>query len=164
MQKPDDAYKPLTLEEFKKGAKPPRNTYKEVIEKVGTLDKIALWITEHIGTMGFFLLIFGWTVLWLGWNLLAPKELQFDPPMGFVFWLFISNLIQILLMPLIMLGQNIQGKHAETRAEYDLEVNVKAEKEIETILYHLEYQNSILIALLGKMGLNLDEVLHKEKK
>ena len=165
MEKPNtnDVYKPLTLAEFKKNRKPPRNTYKEVTEKVGTLDKVALWITEHIGTMGFFLMIFVWTVLWLGWNLLAPKDLQFDPPMGFVFWLFISNLIQILLMPLIMLGQNIQGKHAEVRAEYDLDVNVKAEREIETILYHLEYQNNILIALLEKQGINLDEVLKKNK-
>src|SRR6202008_146370 len=101
----------------------------------------ALWITNRVGTIGFFLIIFIWTVLWLGWNFFAPKDLKFDPPMGFVFWLFISNLIQILLMPLIMVGQNIQGKHSEARAESDLEVNVKAEKEIEAILYHLEYQN-----------------------
>src|SRR5271163_4613085 len=140
----DEGYRPLTLEEIKKSRQPPRNVYKEIVAKAGTLDKIAVWITENVGTMGFFLVIFFWTVLWLGWNLLAPKEFQFDPPMGFVLWLFISNLIQILLMPLIMLGQNIQGQHAELRAEYDLEINVKAEKEIGTILYHLEYQNRIL--------------------
>ena len=27
-----------------------------------------------------------WTIFWLGWNFLAPPRLQFDPPMGFVFW------------------------------------------------------------------------------
>jgi uncharacterized membrane protein len=59
--------------------------------------------------------------------------------MAFVFWLFISNLIQILLMPLIMVGQTIQGRHAELRADSDLEINVKAEQEIEVILAHLEY-------------------------
>jgi len=160
---PPHDFKPITLDEFKSHYKPPRNTYKEVIEKTGRLAKAAVWITEHVGTMGFFLLIFFWTVIWLGWNLLAPTQLQFDPPMGFVLWLFISNLIQLLLMPLIMLGQNIQGQHAEHRAEYDLEVNVKAEHEIETILYHLEYQNSILVAMLEKQGINLDEVLHKKK-
>jgi len=78
--------------------------------------------------------------------------------MGFVLWLFISNLIQIMLMPLIMLGQNIQGQHAEARAEYDLEVNVKAEKEVETILYHLELQNKMLTALVEKQGLTLEEI------
>jgi uncharacterized membrane protein len=90
-------------------------------------------------------------VFWLGWNLLAPPSLQFDAPMGFVFWLFISNLIQIMLMPLIMVGQNVQGRHAQARAENDLAVNVKAEQEIETILHHMEYQNSLLIALINKL-------------
>ena len=118
------------------------------------MDRLAVWITENVGTMGFFLVILGWTVLWLGWNLLAPVRLQFDPPMGFVFWLFISNLIQILLMPLIMVGQNIQGMHSEARAENDLEVNVKAEQEIEVIRHHLEYQNEMLIALVRKLGID----------
>jgi len=89
---------------------------------------------DHVGTMGFFLLIFSWTVLWLGWNVIAPKSLQFDPYPAFVLWLFISNMIQIFLMPLIMIGQNLQARHAEARAEADFEVNVKAELEIETIL------------------------------
>jgi hypothetical protein len=48
--------------------------------------------------MGFFFLIAGWTAIWLGWNTLAPKPLRFDPPTAFVLWLFISNMIQILLM------------------------------------------------------------------
>src|SRR3984885_13926278 len=120
---------PLSLAEFKQRRKPLRNINKEVSDKPSRLDKLAVFITERVGTIGFFLIIFTWTVLWLGWNLLAPKQLQFDPPMGFVLWLFISNLIQILLMPLIMVGQNIQGRYAETRAESDLEVNIEAEKE-----------------------------------
>jgi uncharacterized membrane protein len=142
---------PLTLEEFKKRQKAPRDINKEVEETLTVLDRAAVFITERVGTMGFFLLIFIWSVVWLGWNLLAPKEWQFDPPMGFVLWLFISNLIQILLMPLIMVGQNIQGRHAEKRAESDLEINIKAEEEVEMILRHLEYQNTILITMLEKL-------------
>jgi uncharacterized membrane protein len=155
--------KPLSVEELKKKRKPLRNVSKEVAAHMSALDRLAMVITNRVGTIGFFLIIFTWTVLWLGWNLLAPKEYQFDPPMGFVLWLFISNLIQILLMPLIMVGQNIQGRHADLRAESDLEVNIKAEKEIEVILHHLEYQNSILIAMLGKLGLSMDEVLSAAK-
>jgi uncharacterized membrane protein len=62
-----------------------------------------------------------------------------------------------------MLGQNIQGRHAETRAENDLEVNIKAEREIEVILRHLEYQNRILIAMLERLGVSLDEALRTAK-
>jgi uncharacterized membrane protein len=157
----NDMLPPLTLEGLRKARKKPVNFIKEVDQNASKMDKAAVWITDKVGTMGFFLTIFIWTVLWLGWNLLAPKNLQFDPPMGFVLWLFISNLIQIMLMPLIMLGQNIQGRHAEARAEYDLDINVKAEKEIETILYHLEKQNKLLVALVEKQGLTLDEIYKK---
>jgi uncharacterized membrane protein len=138
---------------------PLKNTYKETRDKMSPLDKTALWITNNVGTMGFFLLIFVWTALWLGWNFLAPEKLRFDPPMGFVFWLFISNMIQILLMPLIMVGQNIQGKQSEARSEHDLEVNIKAEQEIEVILDHLSRQNDMLLAMLTKQGIKLEEVL-----
>ena len=139
--------------------RPLRNTYVETMGSLSLLDRLAVWITEHVGTMGFFLLITVWTALWLGWNFAAPARLQFDPPMGFVFWLFISNVIQILLMPLIMVGQNVQGRHAEMRAEHDLEVNIKAEEEIEVVMHHLEQQNDLLIAMLEKQGIKLDEAL-----
>jgi uncharacterized membrane protein len=155
---------PPSIEELKKLRVPLRNVSKTVEANTSALDKLALWITSHVGTMGFFIVIFVWTVLWLGWNLLAPKEMQFDPPSAFVFWLFISNLIQLMLMPLIMVGQNILGREADARAEHDLEVNIKAEREIEAVLRHLEYQNSILIAMLDKLGINFGAELRKTKK
>ncbi len=150
---------PKSLAELRKGRPALRNTYKQHRESLTAMDRLAVWITEHVGTMGFFLIIFTWTAVWLSWNFLMPKKLQFDPPMAFVFWLFISNVIQILLMPLIMVGQNIQGAHAELRAEHDLEVNVKAEKEIEIILTHLEYQNAVLVQMMHKLDVKADQVI-----
>lgn len=115
------------------------------------LDRIAIWSTDRVGTMGFFFVIVGWTALWLGWNMFMPKRLQFDPFPAFVLWLFISNMIQIFLMPLILVGQNLQGKHSEARAEADYEVNIKAEKEIETILHHLEEQDAMILKILQRL-------------
>jgi len=60
-------------------------------------------------------------------------------------------MIQIFLMPLIMVGQNLQGRHAESRAEADFEVNVRAEAEIETILLHLENQNRLILEILQRI-------------
>jgi uncharacterized membrane protein len=97
--------------------------------------------------MRFFIIILAWTSLWLGWNLLAPPQLRFDPPMGFIFWLFISNVIQLLLMPLIMVGQNVLARHAEGRSQHDFEINLQAEAEIQMVLRHLEYQSALLTAL-----------------
>jgi uncharacterized membrane protein len=146
------AKQPLSLAELRKQRNRLRDINREASSHLSPLDRLACWITNRVGTMGFFLVILLWTVFWLAWNLLAPRNLQFDPPMGFVFWLFISNLIQLLLMPLIMVGQNIQGRHSELRADNDLEINLKAEAEIEVILQHLEYQNALLIAMVKKLG------------
>jgi len=132
------------LGEIKAAKKPIRNINVEYRKQLSKLDKLAIFITERVGSIGFFLIIFGWTVLWLGWNVFAPAELRFDPFPAFVFWLFISNMIQIFLMPLIMVGQNLQGRYSEMRAEADYEVNIKAEKEVEVILAYLEKQNRLL--------------------
>ena len=63
-------------------------------------------------------------------------------------YLLISNVIQILLMPLIMVGQNVQSRHSEIRAQLDFEINQKAEKEIVVILKHLEHNTDLVIQLM----------------
>ena len=50
-----------------------------------------------------------------------------------------------------MVGQNLQGRHAEKRAEADFEVNTKAEREIEAILMHLENQNELILRILAQL-------------
>ncbi len=141
---------PLSFEELKKLQRPVRNANIEHREKLSPLDRFAIGITRRIGTMGFFFIILAWTVGWLSWNIFGPQEAQFDPYPAFVLWLFISNMIQIFLMPLIMIGQNLQGRHAEARAEADFDVNTKAEKEIEAILMHLENQSVMIEEMMKK--------------
>lgn len=122
-------------------------------QRLSTLDRIAIAITTKVGSMGFFLIIAGWTVIWTGYNILASLVpalhwRAFDPFPAFVAYLLISNVIQIMLMPLIMVGQNIQGRHAETRAELDFEVNRKAEREIVATLRHVERHTDLLLRLI----------------
>jgi uncharacterized membrane protein len=141
-------------EELKKLRKPISNVNVKHRESLSKLEKIAVKVTDAVGSMGFFFIILTWTLLWLGWNTLAPRGVRFDPFPAFVLWLFISNVLQIFLMPLIMIGQNLQGRHAERRAESDFNVNVRAEKEIEIILMHLENQNELILKILDKMEKN----------
>jgi uncharacterized membrane protein len=134
-----------------------RNVNQEAHDRLTLMDRLAVVITDRVGTFGFFLIIFAWTVFWLGWNTFGPPRLRFDPGPAFVFWLFISNMIQIFLMPLLMVGQNLQGRHSELRAEADFEVNTKAEQEVEAILLHLEQQ----AAQIERQGELILEVLHR---
>lgn len=117
------------------------------------LEKFAVWITNNIGTMGFFFIVLLWTAIWLIWNILAPQGLRFDVVPAFALWLFISNIIQLFFLPLIMLGQNLQGRHAELRAENEYKVNIKAEKEVELILSQLEKQDKKISKISEHLGL-----------
>ena len=155
-----------TIASVRARRKPLRNINKEHKERLTPLQKLALSITNHVGSMGFFLIILTWTVTWCGYNIVATEISalhwkSFDPFPAFVAYLLISNVIQILLMPLIMVGQNIQGAHSELRAEHDLEVNIKAEEEIEVILLHLEQQQELLMQLVQAQGIKLDAALHR---
>lgn len=120
-------------------------------ESLGAADRLAIFITERVGTMGFFLIIFVWTVAWLGWNIMSPDAWHFDPYPAFVFWLFISNMIQLFLLPLLMVGQNLQARHSEMRAEADFQVNIRSEQEIETIIAHLKDQNDLIMRITRRL-------------
>ena len=125
-----------------------------VYEKsLNTLDRLAIAITNRVGSFGFFLIILGWTVVWTSYNILASEipslHLRaFDPFPAFVAYLLISNVIQILLMPLIMVGQNLQGRHSETRAELDFQVNLKNEISLTEVLRRLDVIESERLPLL----------------
>lgn len=82
--------------------------------------KFAIWLATHItacvGTIYFFVAVLGLTAIWLLWNALGPKPWRFDPAPAYVLWLFISNLLQLTLLPLLMMSQNYQTRHSEQRA------------------------------------------------
>lgn len=137
-----------SLQELRRDRKPLRNVNREHHERLSLLERKALWVTNHVGSMGFFILIVLWTALWLLWNTLGPIELRFDPFPAFVLWILISNILQLLLLPLLIIGQNLQGRHAEARTEADFELNVQAERELGAILEHLESQEEILRKIL----------------
>lgn len=128
-----------------------RNVNIEHRESLSKLERLALFVTEHVGSMGFFFLLLTVTVVWVLWNSYAPKEFRFDPFPAFVLWLFCSNILQLLLMPMVLIGQNLQGRHAEVRGELDYDLNVRAEKEIKRILTHLEKQDKMSIEILRRI-------------
>ena len=149
-------HKIKSLKDLQKTRKKIKNANKLAKENLDFLDKIAVFITNRVGTMGFFIIIFTWTLIWLGWNTFGPAGSRFDPYPGFVLWLFISNMIQIFLMPLLMIGQNLQSNHSEARAEASYEVSIQAEEEVNMVLQHLENQNVMIDELLKRID-NLEK-------
>jgi uncharacterized membrane protein len=110
-------------------------------------DKLALFITKHIGTMGFFYFCL----------VLVTTPLLFPVALPVVQYIS-SGFLQLIFLPLIMVGQNLQGRHAELRAQHDYDTNMKSEKEIDAILLHLEKQDELMHQILKSI-----EKLEKQK-
>jgi uncharacterized membrane protein len=141
---------------------PVNNVNEQVTASFSLMERVALFITERVGSFGFFLLIVAWSSIWLLWNTHAPKSMRFDPAPAFVIWLFISNLIQLSLLPLIMVGQNLLSRHSELRSEEDFRINQKAEQEARAILLHLEHQTA-QIERQGELILEIFQRLEKSE-
>lgn len=144
-------YNPPTLDELKHLRKKMRRTDIEHKEKLSFLERVAVVIARRIGSAGFFLILICITASWLGWNVFAPVALRFDPYPAFVLWLFIVNIFQLMMMPLLMISQNMSSRHSDARAEADFEINTKAEFEIEVVLQHLENQNAMILQILDRL-------------
>jgi uncharacterized membrane protein len=80
---------------------------------VGVNGRVAAWITRKVGTMPAF---YTATSLQIGWIVLAQTGvIRFDP-YPFAFLLFLSSLAQLLLMFVIMVGQQVIGQAADKRS------------------------------------------------
>jgi uncharacterized membrane protein len=88
-----------------------------------TLGRLSERISRFIGSWRFIGLMTVFVLAWIGWNLLAPERLQFDP------WPFIGLTLMLSLQasyaaPLILLAQNRQAdrdrvQYLDDRARID---------------------------------------------
>ena len=157
-----DIWSKLRQKPYVRQGGPVKNANQVHAGTLSPLDKFAIKITDKVGSMGFFLIILGWTILWCGYNIVATEFPSiglkaFDPFPAFVAYLLMSNVIQILLMPLIMVGQNVQGRHAEVRAELDFEINKKAEQEVMVILKNVEHNTDLMIQLMKHLDCRISD-------
>ena len=151
-----------TLGVFQPKAHTPTNTYRKVQESLGTQDRIALLITGAIGTMYavYFLAMFmaGWILL----QVLLGKA-AFDP-YPFAFLLFLGNIVQLLLMPLLMVGQNLQGRHTEVRAEEEYRRVTKIFHDMGQTMRHLDAQDGELVRQTRLLVALVDSLVPEDRK
>jgi hypothetical protein len=103
--------------------------------------RLAIWITAGVGSM---------TCAWL-FALLAvaglPTALK-PGNIGFLFW-FSSDLLQLTLLSVIIVGQNIQAQASDKRAEQTYLDAESVLAEALKIQEHLAAQDALLIKLTG---------------
>lgn len=72
-------------------------------------------------------------------------------PYPFAFLLTCSNVLQLILIFILAVGQKQSACHAELRAEHDHD-------SISRLLYHQEVQEEVLIALARKIGVEVQKM------
>jgi hypothetical protein len=96
--------------------------------------RIALWVTEKVGTMwcayAFCLLAF----------ISLPEALASQDPLKIVSWVA-QTFLQLVLLPIIIVGQNIQSKIAEQQADTDSKTLI-AIKQLAEEIHDATYRSS----------------------
>ncbi len=85
---------------------------------------------RYMGTAKFLMWMTGFVLVWVGWNLLAPEDLKWDP-YPFIFLTLILSLQASYAAPLILLAQNRQEQRDKVIAEQDRQANARAHADME---------------------------------
>jgi uncharacterized membrane protein len=115
---------------------------------IGLNGRIACLITEKCGSMWAFYFAAAFQVGWMLLGMLGV--LRFDP-YPFAFLLFLSSLTQLILMFVIMVGQQVLGAAADRRAIETFEDAEAVLHECERLQAHLQAQDEIIVRLVRRL-------------
>ncbi len=141
----------------------PRNVneqHKAEQEASGVNTRIAVRLTKSVGTMwtaySFAVLAITGLLAILGW--LPPVVALL------VAWLS-QTFLQLVFLPILSVGQNVLGRHAELMAEEQFNTTINSYHAIEEIMQHLSAQDAellkhtkMLIHLLSAAGINPEQL------
>lgn len=99
-------------------------------------EKFALFITKNFGTMTMFYVLAAWMIIWPILAVLGLGMFRNDP-YPFTFLLFMSNLVQLLALPILAVGQQIMSRAADRQAERtyrDAETILKLQDEVHRLI------------------------------
>jgi uncharacterized membrane protein len=133
--------------EQRKLAPPP----KVADQHVGVNGRLGAAITKRVGTMWAFYIAAATMATWMVLAGFAWGPLHVIDPYPFAFLLFLGNIVQLLLMFVIMVGQQVLGAASDKRA-------VVTYQDAEAILHeclqmqeHLTAQDAALDRMLKRM-------------
>jgi len=127
----------------------PRNVnklHKEEQAAAGINARIAVGLTKRVGTMwtAYSFSVLAIIGLFAILGLLTPIVALL------VAWLS-QTFIQLVLLPIIMVGQNVLGRHAELLAEEQYNTTKKTYADIESIMKHLDDQDALILKIVQKL-------------
>jgi uncharacterized membrane protein len=95
-----------------------------------TFGVFAEQFARFMGTAKFLIYMTLFVIIWVGWNLLAPKDWRWDN-YPFIFLTLMLSLQASYAAPLILLAQNRQEQRDKVIAEQDRQANARAHADME---------------------------------
>ena len=121
-------------------------------ERLSLNDRIAVFISRNVGTMLcaylFGLIGIGSLVGVFTNNLL----------LALICGSLSSYFIQLVLLPIIMVGQNVAGRHSELMADETFKTTQDTYRMLEQLVGHLHAQDAVLLHLRQTQALVLDKL------
>ena len=105
-------------------------------EQIGFSGQLALFITSVFGSMGSFYVLALWMVSWIIFASLGIGFFSQDP-YPFTFLLFLSNIVQLLALPVLAVGQQVLSRASDKQAEQtfkDAEAILKLQDEVNKLM------------------------------
>jgi uncharacterized membrane protein len=127
----------------------PRNVnkvHKEEQTAAGFNARFAVGLTKRVGTMwtAYTFAVLAIIGLFAILGLLTPVVALL------VAWLS-QTFIQLVLLPIIMVGQNVLGRHAELIADEQYNTTKKTYADIESVMKHLDDQDALILKIVQKL-------------
>ncbi len=112
--------------------------------KLGLNERIGLAVTKRVGTMWAAYVFFGLSLVSL------PAALNSGNEIVIVSWIA-QTFLQLVLLPIIIVGQNIQAKASDERAIATYEDAGAILEEAKQIQEHLKAQDATIAELTAKL-------------
>ena len=119
---------------------------KEHAESLSPVERFCKQVADSTGAplaLGLAILL---QAIWIPLGIFT----KFDP-FPFTFLLTCSNVLQLILIFILAVGQRQSSAHAELRAEHDHD-------SISRLLYHQELQEKILIEIATKIAIDVEDL------
>jgi uncharacterized membrane protein len=119
---------------------------REQLDRLSPVERICKDIADWTGAPLALGLAIAVQAIWIAVGLITKLD-----PFPFAFLLTCSNVLQLILIFVLAVGQRQSSQHAELRAEHDHD-------SISRLLYHQEVQEQVLIALARKIGIEVESM------
>lgn len=108
-------------------------------ETAGFNTRVAVWLTKNVGTMQCAYLFAG-----IGIGSLVGVATN-NVVLAAVFGSLSSYFLQLVLLPILSVGQNVLGRHQELQADEMFKTSQRSFHDIEEIMAHLSAQDAELL-------------------